>query len=284
MQGLDGLSLNTSSAIGQGREKSQDKTKSPGVAKARSFGPGQLDYIRRLADELARRGKHLSGDRDNVKAIGVLGSDVFDKLLLLQALRDIYPGVLFFTTDLDAVMLEPSEQKWARNLIVASGHGLDVEDKEKGPHLAPFRDTYMHAVFLACDRAVRNEQEFSPVQPRLFEIGRTRAIQLEPMPRSSPDFSRKYLAMVSWGILAVIALGLLLGRLRCDFSEQSLRQTIQQSLWLIGLPLGIFFLVLGILSLMKVNRAPFEEPFLFLEGVSIWPTELVRLFAALLSV
>ncbi len=54
----------------------------------RPEGRGQLDYVLRLAaalkEEEARNGEEF-------KAIGVLGSDVYDKLLILQALRPTFP-------------------------------------------------------------------------------------------------------------------------------------------------------------------------------------------------
>ena len=47
-------------------------------------GRSQLDYVRRLAETLRR-------DSTNFVAIGVLGSDVYDKLMILQALRNDFP-------------------------------------------------------------------------------------------------------------------------------------------------------------------------------------------------
>ena len=48
------------------------------------------------------------------KAIGVLGSDVYDKLLILQALKQNFPHAIFFTTDLDARLFPPREIQWTR--------------------------------------------------------------------------------------------------------------------------------------------------------------------------
>ena len=65
----------------------------------RPEGRGQLDYVLRLAaalkEEEAKNGEEF-------RAIGVLGSDVYDKLLILQALRPTFPRAIFFTTDLNA--------------------------------------------------------------------------------------------------------------------------------------------------------------------------------------
>jgi hypothetical protein len=66
-------------------------------------GQSQYDYLLRLADELKERDAEFRRtDGGHIAAIGVLGSDVYDKLLILQALRPEFPEALFFTTDLDA--------------------------------------------------------------------------------------------------------------------------------------------------------------------------------------
>jgi hypothetical protein len=53
----------------------------------RAEGSAQYDYLRRLSDEIA----HLDSDRHfaigGVKAIGIVASDLYDKLLVLQAMR-----------------------------------------------------------------------------------------------------------------------------------------------------------------------------------------------------
>ena len=38
----------------------------------------------------------------------MLGSDVYDKLLILQALRPAFPRAVFFTTDLNARLAYPA--------------------------------------------------------------------------------------------------------------------------------------------------------------------------------
>ena len=73
-------------------------------------GPVQFDYLRRIADEMTAKDKVLRAHGSAIKAIGVVGTDVFDKLLVLQALRPYFPGALFFTTDLDAALTLPSER------------------------------------------------------------------------------------------------------------------------------------------------------------------------------
>ena len=67
-------------------------------SKRRPVGRSQLDYLRRLVEQLKQEERTADGE---FKAIGVLGSDVYDKLMILQALRKISPRALF-TTDLDS--------------------------------------------------------------------------------------------------------------------------------------------------------------------------------------
>jgi hypothetical protein len=96
----------------------------------RPEGRSQLDYTRRLAqlirdkDDALRACGLWKSSCPGFKAIGVLGSDVYDKMLILQALKESFPHVIFFTTDLDARLFHPSELAWTRNLVVASHFDL----------------------------------------------------------------------------------------------------------------------------------------------------------------
>lgn len=51
----------------------------------RPVGRGQFDYLHRLSRQIHRLQEKLQQDNEEIKAIGVLGSDVYDKLLILQA-------------------------------------------------------------------------------------------------------------------------------------------------------------------------------------------------------
>ena len=68
-----------------------------------SLGTSQFDYLRRLALEFERKGEI---NKRNICAVGVLGSDIYDKMLVLEAVRPELPAAVFFTTDLDALYLE----------------------------------------------------------------------------------------------------------------------------------------------------------------------------------
>ena len=68
----------------------------------RPEGPQQYDRVRALAETIRRR---YSAHGGMVAAVGIVGSDTYDKLVLLQALRPMLPEAIFFTTDLDANLL-----------------------------------------------------------------------------------------------------------------------------------------------------------------------------------
>jgi hypothetical protein len=111
----------------------------------RPEGNNQFDYIIRLGEDM-RQMEHQKQKR--FKVIGILGSDLYDKLLLLQALRPQFPNALFFTTDLDASYNHPQELEWTKNLLIASTHGLTLDEYYQCG-AAPFRFSYQTAVFQA---------------------------------------------------------------------------------------------------------------------------------------
>jgi hypothetical protein len=114
-------------------------------------GQRQFDYVRRLAQEMKASGHRY-------RAIGVVGSDVYDKLILLQELRPTFPEALFFTTDLDARLLQPAEYALTtRNLIIVSHYGLTLPDDLQAK-ITPFRSSYDTASYLGCLRAVHYDQ------------------------------------------------------------------------------------------------------------------------------
>jgi hypothetical protein len=155
----------------------------------------RFDYLIRLGETMrADEKKFKSNDKGfggafqkaKFDAIGVLGSDYYDKLLVLQGLRGSFRSAWFFTTDLDARLLHKSDYRYARNLIVASGYGLQLHpDLQK--EFPPFRDNYQTSAYLATQLALKegysatslNQETFDTcVTPRMFERGRTQAVPL----------------------------------------------------------------------------------------------------------
>ncbi len=109
----------------------------------RPEGSQQYDRVRALAGTLVRR---FRGGADEVVAVGVVGNDPYDKLVILQALRPLLPGVIFFTTDLDSNLLTEENLRHTRNLLVASSYGLRLHPEVHGSTM-PFRDSYQTAVY-----------------------------------------------------------------------------------------------------------------------------------------
>ena len=103
------------------------------------------------------------GDKKGVAAIGVLGSDVHDKLMILEALRQYFPHKLFFTTDLDAAYIHPAKWPQTHNLLVASAFDLKLRPELQG-EIPPFRDSYQTAFFLATQMALKDGMRLLPTQ------------------------------------------------------------------------------------------------------------------------
>src|SRR6202035_5984554 len=103
---------------------------------------------RTIDEELRQSGK------GRIRAIGVLGSDVFDKLLVLRALRPEFPDALFFATDFDVTLTMGSQLSWTRNLIISSSFGPELSD-EIQDEIPPFRSSDQTSAFLATDLVIR---------------------------------------------------------------------------------------------------------------------------------
>lgn len=190
-----------------GGEDKNDSRQRDGTYLEIAEGQSQFDYLRRLAKRLTEIDQEVrksSPDGMGLRAIGVIGSDVHDKLLVLQALQPEFPNAIFFTTDLDARFLHPRENAWTRNLIVASHFHLRLSETMQ-VDMPPFRDSYQTSVFLATRLAIDDAQrapkalastaELSTrqetidkwfIEPRLFEIGRTQAFDFSPLPPATP--------------------------------------------------------------------------------------------------
>jgi hypothetical protein len=168
----------------------ENKAKPDPEAFDRPYGLAQQDYLRRLAKSLKAQ-EEDRGEGGRLAAIGILGTDVFDKLLLLRALKPLFPDALFFTTDLDLTLTMPSERDWTRNLVVASSFGPELDPNLQGD-IPAFRDSYETSAFLATRLAIAElKEKESDVQvyrarvsadletwlrPRIFEIDRRGAV------------------------------------------------------------------------------------------------------------
>jgi len=277
--GLEGAAAGNPDPLATLAEKEMPRIRRP-------VGPAQYDYLRRLADEIVRLDRlWRTREGRGVQAIGILGSDVYDKLLILRALRPRLTGTLFFTTDLDAALLHPAEYPWTRNLLVSASHGLrlapDIQTRTP-----PFRNGYQSAVFHAVRAALAPQvpaaldaahARVAASLPALFEIGRHGAIRLpgaggfDPASLTPPPPERHLWR--AWTLLAMLsALGLLV------FHQWRPRSRTV----LIGLAAGSL-VILALLALAIVLNEQ-EEPLYLWSGVSVWPSLVLRLLAILLVV
>lgn len=336
LRGLDGLAPNATPGNAPAPAK-QVARGAPPVEPA--DGPRQFDYLRRLATQMQDDNVRLQRTGlGEIGAIGVLGSDVYDKIAVLRALRAQFPRAVFFTTDLDARLLNGEEYDWTRNLVVASAFGLQLAPCLQR-HIPPFRGSYQTAAFFAtrvalynafpdakiyrdqrCPQAPLAEQESASVAPlaqvridtwlsvpRLYELGRTRAIDLRDPTGNCPGLSN--CADIHWhgndlhnvrGLwLGFALIALLLGVLTLS---RSTRPVLSEPVGLVIralrgqiphgqrvrvlLPAALFVAFLAYMAVKMVASVddPLGEPFAWLEGISAWPSELIRWFALLLGV
>lgn len=292
----------------------------------------QLDYVRRLAQFLRTKEDELRGKCvlwkskcHGFKAIGVLGSDVYDKLLILQALRKSFPYVIFFTTDLDARLFHPSELAWTRNLVVASHFDLRLHEKLQGT-IPPFRDTYQTATFFTVLRALAvlkgpdSKEEGSlgdkktilsfhlngdkqgdnfEVVPRvkIHEIGRngpvdisvnsyvanqTQSFQQISTTRAAPANLVDAIMNVLYATACLLVIVVLLISASASLSGRIFQPllhsfSVNRNAIATGLVLCLLLLDLLFGGILYWTSDSYEgEPFSFLDGVSIWPSQILR--------
>lgn len=166
LRGLDGEKPNWDSGAAKSQHRNERNTGSGKEAIdfiEESNGDSQLDYIRRLAAQTERLDQEIRNDPDwnyhephAIKAIGVLGSDAYDKLLIIEALHGKFPDAVFFTNGFDARLTEPKNNEWARNLVIASGYGLTLH-RDLQKDIPPFRDDIQTAFFLATQMALAEQ-------------------------------------------------------------------------------------------------------------------------------
>lgn len=344
VRGLDGQMPRGEGSVSSpedGRKPAQDDKETArrkdGTFIERAEGQSQFDYLRRLAVQMReqdRRLRRTSADGTGLRAIGVLGSDVHDKLLVLQALRPEFPHAVFFTTDLDARFLHPREQAWTRNLIVASSFGFSLAEMVQ-MGTPPFRDSYQTSAYLSTRLALEDARQPSKPLPqttisnwlvpsRIFEIGRTaafgfhgRAADVEAKTSEGtrcrarewvrcdnihPPASSRYPAM-SWAVPSLIS-GLLVlalwaravpfrrGARRLPGFATGRAVTGKAVLArLAGFTVVLLLLLVVLPAWLAEGWQLFAEqltrdgkPLLLLEGISMWPTEAIRLLTLLLCI
>lgn len=202
MRGIDGMlpDDNDSATKTVNSQQRNDKSSNMGYYTPefkQPLGQAQFDYIRRLEDRIKQMplldhdGK-MSEEScgGEIRAIGVLGSDIYDKLLILRALRGKFPNAIFFTNDLDARLFHETELPWTRNLIVASSYGLQLHPSLQ-KDIPPFRNVYQSSVFVATLQAlgIKDDIDLDTISPRIFEIGRRGPYDLSHFPRDDGTYT-----------------------------------------------------------------------------------------------
>jgi len=196
-----------------GRDKKGDSDPSAPASRSeqdreRSQGQSQLDYLRRLADQLQENDDELAAEGRHIRAIGVLGSDAYDKLLLLKALRHHFKEQIFFATDLDARYQDPQERENCRNLIVASAEGLQPRGTNgtKDYRMPTFREVYQTTVYNACTAALGGRAD-PATNAHIYEIGLNRTIELG-VPQTSHwlKLLRLHWCGIPLGVVGIIGL------------------------------------------------------------------------------
>jgi hypothetical protein len=193
LRGLDGEAPASIAVTGQEADILALATGAAGGLKEPAIGTNQFDYLRRLAEQVEALDWSLKRQgQGSIKAFGILGTDYFDKLAILQALKERFPSHLYFTTDLDAGFLEARVFRWTRNLVIAAPFDLTLRRSFDGDArvdlqgmVPPFRDSYQTSLFHSVRNTVEGNEATLSLTPRapsdttapnpdavrLFEVG-----------------------------------------------------------------------------------------------------------------
>jgi hypothetical protein len=300
LRGLDGKSA-SGEQVGEKGSATDKKPEGPAARLEgldRPENAAQLDYVRRMVERIRldcsgheEHARHFKGENPpDLKAIGIVGSDVYDKLLLLQSLRKQFSDVLFFTTDLDARLFHPQELKASRNVLVASSFGLELSPGLQHD-IPPFRDSYQTALFFGTCVALGSidKTNLAYISPRLFEIGQLGAVDLSATELPLHPPRENYGEWSDWQQLKVCAypiplLAMLLLISILPGTRQRLVDSVkkQRTLFFWTIALAVLAVVLFLEAMLFDYCNPEGEPLLLTAGVSIWPTEILRLITGLL--
>jgi hypothetical protein len=317
LSGLDG------EVPGEDKNKAARADSAKDSQRERPEGTSQVDYVRALVNRIHDEG-------EGARAIGIFGTDPYDSLLIIKALRPAFPHAIFFTVGLDARYLHPSEYKWIRNMVIASPFGLQL-DGGLQRDVPPFRSSYQTSTYFATLQAVghvtcRREQPdganrpcettyhaaLTPedrvydagLHPRLFEVGRNGAVDLSlvttegvrtihPL-RPDLDYTDRY-GQLRQGVgfdNTAVAVGTAVGFalfVVVAWSNQRLWSAIMRHPRVLGVTavvlvaLFVVFILAGGADALLAGHDE-GEPFSWTAGVSIWPSELLRVVVVVLSI
>ena len=343
LRGIDGQLPGDVAKETQRDARQKDQLGQENVPIEATEGLNHSDYLRRLARKLKEdNARWERKDGAGIRAIGLLGSDIYDKLMILRALRPQFRDVVFFTNNYDAHFERRDDWYDTRNLIIASPFGGGLPETFVHRPVAPFRDsnqTSMYAGTLVAtgrmDESVATD--YLALQPRIFEISRSGAYDLSPpwylpftrlshrsqnwfrdwlFPRwdyeerkliKAPNFQHSFLASsVVWQspifwqlmigafiLLAIVAWisvtiasrtlpggGTILQRFKRVFASTTF--CLVCGVPLIVFSVAIFAQYRGADIVQYGGGA--QEPLAFFSGISIWPSEMLRLIALMLAI
>jgi hypothetical protein len=332
----------------QAKESQRDQTQKTQlgqdtVAIEATEGLNQSDYLRRLARQMKEdNARWQRGDSSGIRAIGLLGQDIYDKLMILRALRPQFPDAVFFTNNYDAHFERRDDWGDTHNLIIASPFGSTLPDTYiEGMHIPPFRDTNQTSMYVgtlvATGRMTKEEADCLSWQPRIFEIGRRGAYDLSPpwylwhqgdskvvlesrygKSKKNNTWFRDWLTPgVIWKVI-IIALAMLAMAAwisvtiasptlpRGGTTPERLRRVFASTTFFLvcGVPLIVFSVAMfgqyksadiaqyelrspaasDYLTKLGVIAHVAQEPLAFFSGISIWPSEMLRLIALMLAI
>ena len=322
LSGLDGEVPGDDAARTARAAKAAAGTQASDATRDRPEGTSQLDYVRALVARIHDEG-------EGARAIGILGTDPYDSLLIIKALRPSFPHAIFFTVDLDARHLHPSEYKSTRNMVIASPFGLQLDGglQRDAP---PFRSSYQTSAYLAALQAVQfvgcrldGHQPSTTASctsgyhvlltpedriydagshPRIFEVGRDGAVDLSPVDKEGlrtvhplrPDLDhtdeqgplKQGVGFDNTVVAAILVVALLVATV-IAWSNQRLWLWMLRNprlllvMAIIGLAAFAAFVAFGGAAALLANHDE-GEPFSWTAGVSVWPSELLRIFVVIL--
>ena len=322
LSGLDGEVPGDDSVTAGRGEKAKTGDQLKDFQRERPEGTGQLDYVRALVARIHEEG-------EGARAIGILGTDPYDALLIIKALRPAFPHAIFFTVDLDARHLHQSEYKSTRNMVIASPFGLQLEGGLQRD-VPPFRSSYQTSAYLATLRAVQfvvcqpddrpssgatscasgyrvgltpeDRIYDSGSHPRIFEVGRDGAVDLSVVDkegartvhplRQDLDYTdrqgplKQGIAFDNTQVAVVLVIALLIAIVMAWTNERLWLWVLRNPrllavMAIMGVAAFAAFVAFGGAEALLANHDE-GEPFSWTAGVSVWPSELLRIFVVIL--
>ena len=306
----------------KGKAARADKALLKDDQRDRPEGTSQVDYVRALVARIHDEG-------EGARAIGILGTDPYDALLIIKALRPAFPHAIFFTVDLDARHIHSSEYKSTRNMVIASPFGLQLEGGLQRD-VPPFRSSYQTSAYLAALQAVQfvacgpaghqpsttgpctrgYHVDLTPddriydagPHPRIFEVSRDGAVDLSPVDKEGlrtvhplrQDLAhtdelgalKQGVGFDNTAVAAALVVALLIATVFAWSNERLWLWVLRHPRLLtvtalIAVASFAAFVAFGGAEALLANHDE-GEPFSWTAGVSVWPSELLRLFVVAL--